>query len=128
MTHDKSTTYETLLKQLNLLSPRNQRICKIASGVYKATHGYKVPRGIGELLHGRSTNYNLRGKHILKLPKVNTATYYIAAKIWNALPDHFRTANNIETFFFCRRKITRRSSVLTHNKNEQQVRAQANLY
>ena len=104
VTRDKSTTYETLLKQLNLQSPLNQRIVKMATGVYKAIHGYKVPRGIGELLHERSTNYNLRGKHILELPKVNTTTYglkswrYTAAKIWNALPDQFRAANNIRTF------------------------------
>ena len=103
VTSDKSTTYKTLLKQLNLLSPLNQRIVKMATGVYKAIHGYKVPRGIGELLHERSTNYNLRGKHILELPKVNTTTYglkswrYTAAKIWNALPDQFRAAN-IGTF------------------------------
>ena len=54
MTRDKSTTYETLLKQLNLQYPLNQRIVKMATGVYKAIHGYKVPRGIGELLHERS--------------------------------------------------------------------------
>ena len=51
VTRDKSTTYEMLLKQLNLLSPLNQRIVKMATGVYKAIHGYKVPGGIGELLH-----------------------------------------------------------------------------
>ena len=104
VTSDKSTTYETLLKQLNLQSPLNQRIVKMAGGVYKAIHGYKVPRVIGELLHERSTNYNLRGKHILELPKVNRTNYglkswrYTAAKIWNALPDQFRPANNIGTF------------------------------
>ena len=27
----------------------------MAAGVYKAIHEYKVPRGIGELLHERST-------------------------------------------------------------------------
>ena len=76
----------------------------MATGVYKAIHGYKVPRGIGELLHERSTNYNLRGKHILELPKVNTTTYglkswrYTAAKIWNALPDQFCATNKIGTF------------------------------
>ena len=91
-------------KQLNLQSPLYQRIVKMATGVYKAIHGYKVPRRIGELLHERSTNYNLRGKHTLDLPKVNTTTYglksrrYTAAKIWNALPDQFRAANNIGTF------------------------------
>ena len=76
----------------------------MATGVYKAIRGYKVPRGIGELLHERSTNFNLRGKHILELPKVNTTTHglkswlYTAAKIWNVLPDQFRAANNIGTF------------------------------
>ena len=87
-----------------MLFPLNQRIVKMATNVYKAISGYKVLRGIGELLHERSTNYNLRGKHILELPKVNTTTYglkswrYTAAKIWNALPDQFRTANKIGTF------------------------------
>jgi len=118
-----------------MLSPLNQRIVKMASGVYKAIHGYKVPRGIGELLHGRSTNYNLRGKHIPKLPKVNTTTYglkswhYTAAKIWNAIPDHFRTANNIGTFFVVERSQgDPQCALFSHNKNEQQVRAQANVY
>ena len=52
----------------------------------------------------QKTYYNLRGKHILELPKVNTTTYglkswrYTAAKIWNALPDQFRAANKIGTF------------------------------
>ena len=75
----------------------------MANGVYKGIHEYKVPRGIGELLYERSTNYNLRGKHILELPRVNTTTYglkswcYTAAKIWNALPDQFRAANRIGT-------------------------------
>ena len=73
-------------------------IVKMATSVYKAIHGYKIPRGIRELLHERSTNYNLRGKHILELPKVNTTTYglkswrYTAAKIWNSFPDQFRAA------------------------------------
>ena len=76
----------------------------MATGVYKAIHGYKVPSGMGELLHERSTNYNLRGKHILVLAKVNTTTYglklwrYTVAKIWNALPDQFRAGINIGTF------------------------------
>ena len=35
VTRDKSTTYETLLKQLNLLSPLNQRIVKMATGVWR---------------------------------------------------------------------------------------------
>ena len=74
-------------------------------------HGYEVPGGIGELLHELSTTYNLRGKHILELPKVNTTTYglkswrYTAAKIWNALPDQFLAANNGR--FYTRGRIIR---------------------
>jgi len=88
----------------------------MATGVYKAIHGYKVPRGIGELLHERSTNYNLRGKHFLELLKVNTTTYglkslrYTAAKIWNALPDQFRAANKIGTF----KNLMSKSSNIDH--------------
>ena len=76
----------------------------MATSVYKVIHGHKVPRGIGEQLHEPSTNYNLRGKKILKLPTVNTTTYglksrcYTAGKIWNALPDQFCAANKIRTF------------------------------
>ena len=62
----------------------------------------KVSRGIGELLHERSANYDLRAKHILELPKVNTTTYGLKSwrytAIWNTLPDQFRAANNIGTF------------------------------
>ena len=42
---NERATYETLLKKLNLLSPLNQRIVKMATSVYKVIHGYKVPRG-----------------------------------------------------------------------------------
>ena len=104
VTRDKSTMYETLIKQLNLLSPKTQRSVKMAIGVYKAIDGHKVLKGKGELLYERSSNYHLRGKHIFELPKVNLTSYglkwgrYTASKIWNALPNHFRAANNIGIF------------------------------
>ena len=92
MTPDKTTTYETLLRQLNQLTPLNQRIVKMATGAYNAIHGYKVPRGIGELLQERSINYNLRGKHILELPKVNTTTYRLNSwRCTAGISEHLRT-------------------------------------
>ena len=45
VTRDKSTTYEMLLKQVNLLSPLDQRIVNMAAEFYKAVLGYKIPRG-----------------------------------------------------------------------------------
>ena len=41
VTRDKSTMYETLVKQLNLMSPLNQIVVEMATGVYKAIHGLK---------------------------------------------------------------------------------------
>jgi len=63
VTCDKSTMCKTLLKQLNLLSSHNQRTVEMATGVYKIVHGYKVPKGIAELLKEQSTNYNLTGNY-----------------------------------------------------------------
>ena len=97
VTRDKSTMYETLLKQLNLLSSLIKELLKWPLVSTKLSMGMKSLKEY-VLLHERSTNYNFRGKHILELPKVNTTTYglkswrYTAAKIWNALPDQFRAA------------------------------------
>ena len=104
MTRDKSTTYETLLKQLNLLSLFNQRIVRMATVVYKAIHEYKVPTGIGELLHERDQLIMILEENTSSSYKVNTTTYglkswrYTAAKIWKTLPDQFRVADKIGTF------------------------------
>ena len=51
VTCDKSTTYETLLKQLNLLFPLNQRTVKMATGVYKAIHTSKEPKEYQMTVH-----------------------------------------------------------------------------
>ena len=46
-----------------------------------------------------SSSYNLRGNHILALPNPKTTTYglhsfsYLASKIWNSLPDTYKTLN-----------------------------------
>ena len=50
----------------------------------------------------RSSSYNLRGNHIMSLRNPKTTTYglhsfsYLASKIWNSLPDTYRTLNFLE--------------------------------
>ena len=50
----------------------------------------------------RSSSYNLRRNHILALPNPKTTTYglhsfsYLATKIWNSLPDTYKTLNFLE--------------------------------
>ena len=50
------------------------------------------------------TLYALRGNHILSLPHPKTTTYslhsfsYLAAKLWNSLPDTYRTSVSFHDF------------------------------
>ena len=52
-----------------------------------------------DLFTFRSVDYNLRGNHILSIPKLRTTTYglhsikYLAGKLWNSLPDEIRSMN-----------------------------------
>ena len=49
-------------------------------------------------------SYDLRGNDILKLPKTNTTAYglkswrFTSAKLWNSLPDSFRTIRSFKFF------------------------------
>ena len=63
-----------------------------------------IPSTLKDLLLQRSTTYNLRGKDILTLPKVNSTKQglrswrYLAPKIWNSLPDALKHENKLGSF------------------------------
>ena len=69
--------------------------------VFKYLHFGKYPK---YLINLQSSTYSLRGTDILSLPEVCTTTYglnsysYLAAKSWNAIPDHYRTTTNFNSF------------------------------
>ena len=51
----------------------------------------------------RDALYDLRGNYILSLPRSKTTTYglhssYLAAKLWNSLPDIYRTSASLYDF------------------------------
>ena len=64
---------------------------------FKAINSDHAPTSIKELIGHRNTYYDLRGNNILKLQKDNTTTYglkswrFTAPKLWNSIPDSFRT-------------------------------------
>ena len=101
---DKSTPYEELLNKIGTIPLRHQRVKKIISNVYKLINDSNSPESLKDFLNLRQSTYSLRGKDILKLPKVNSTTYglkswrYQAAKLWNALPDLVRSAENYKAF------------------------------
>ena len=64
---------------------------------------YFSPSYINELLIERNS-YNLRGKHSLSIPRVQSTKYglhsfrYSASKYWNMLPEVLRTAESLHVF------------------------------
>ena len=70
---------------------------------YRALNG-NTPVYIKNLLNERDTSYNLRGQYLLSVPMVNTTNYglhsfrYSACKLWNSLPNSFRTAPTTNAF------------------------------
>ena len=87
------SSYDKLLSSINNWpSLHNRRIHDMLTLVYKSFHGL-VPSYINELLIERNSSYNLRGKHSLSIPRVQSTKYglhsfcYSASKYWNMLPE-----------------------------------------
>ena len=100
---DKDSDYHTLLTKANKTTLYNRRLQNIAILVYKALNDL-APSYINDLFSLRATPYNLRGSHILTIPKSNTTTYglksirFLGPKLWNSLKDNIRTANKLSSF------------------------------
>ena len=100
---DKNTPYCDLLKQLGRVTLAEERAHKILGTIFKILHG-SCPVSIRDLIQCRISAYNLRGKDILKLPKVNTTKYglkswrYYGPKLWNSLPDSVKSLTTYAAF------------------------------
>ena len=100
---DKNTPYCDLLKQLGRATLAEERAHKILGTIFKILHG-SCPVSIRDLIQCRISAYNLRGKDILKLPKVNTTKYglkswrYYGPKLWNSLPDSVKSLTTYAAF------------------------------
>ena len=71
--------------------------------VYNYFYGL-APIYINEILIETNSSYNLRGKHTLSIPRVQSTKYglhsfhYSASKYWNMLPEVLRTAESLHVF------------------------------
>ena len=85
---DKNTPYRDMVKKLGRCTLAEERAHKIVGTIYKISHGHS-PDSICEFIQLGNSAYNLRGKDMLKLPKVNTTKYgikswkYYGPKLWN---------------------------------------------
>ena len=70
--------------------------------LYKSLFFANYPAYLKDMFTERSSSYNLRGNHILALSNPKTTTYglhsfsYVASKIWNSLPDTYKTLNFLQ--------------------------------
>ena len=101
--NDLHSTYNELLDYINQPCLQDRRIHDMLTLTYRALNG-NTPVYIKNLLNVKDTTYNLRGQHLLNVPRVTTTTYglhsfrYFASKLWNSLPNSLRTAPMTNAF------------------------------
>ena len=101
---DKTASYKELLQRIGIGSTlENRRIQDMLITINSCFQG-RAPSSIMNLIKTRDHKYNLRGKNILSLPKVNSTKHglnsfkYYAAKQWNMLPDEVRDKAGTKEF------------------------------
>ena len=101
--NDFHSTYDELFDYINQPCLQDRIIHDMLTLIYRALNG-NTPVYIKNLLNERDTSYNLRGQHLLNVPRVNTTNYglhsfrYSACKLWSSLPNSFRTAPTTNAF------------------------------
>ena len=93
-----------LLNRIGLPSVVNQCLAKIACTVFKVINNEHPLKSIKDLIELRNKKYNLRANDILKRLKANSSTYglkswqFTAPKLWNSIPDSYRTVRSFKAF------------------------------
>ena len=99
---DYSILYDIFLSKVNLKSLFIRRLQNFMITLYKSLFFTNYPGYLKDMFTVRSSSYNLRGNHILVLPNPKPTTYgllsfsYLASKIWNYLPDTYKTLHFLE--------------------------------
>ena len=101
--NDYNSTYENLLIVSKLPTLKVRRLRTMAIEVYKIIH-QESPSYLHDLIKIKDTKYCFRYDNITEIPSVRTTRYglktfrYAAAKLWNELPNHFRTQTSFNQF------------------------------
>ena len=100
---DYSSNYEQLLTKSGLVSLQIRRIRYIALETYKILN-HMNPTYLHDLVKYKNNHYNFRYTNTVEIPQPRTEKYgkksfrYAAAKLWNSLPEIFRTATSFNQF------------------------------
>jgi hypothetical protein len=99
-----NSTYENLLIVSNLPTLKVRRLRTMVIEVYKISHKEMSFIHLHDLIKIKDTKYCFRYDNITEIPSVRTTRYglksfrYTAAKLWNQLPNHFRTQTSFNQF------------------------------
>jgi hypothetical protein len=97
--NDYLSPYITLLENSKFPALHVRRLKVMAIEAYKIFHR-QGPTLLHDLLVPKTSKYSFRYDNIVNVPHVRTTTYglksfrYSAAKLWNELPNSFRTASS----------------------------------
>ena len=103
ITDDYSSSYEKLLNDSNTSTMAIKRVQSLCTEIFKSLNNLNAPYMKG-LFHRNVSTYSLRSSNDLLVPRVNQTTFglrsvrYEGAVMWNHLPKHIKTAENIATF------------------------------
>ena len=99
---DYSSPYDILPSKVNMKSLFIRRLQNFMITLYESLFFTNYPGYLKDMFTVWSSSYSLHGNHILALPNPKTTTYslhsfsYLAGKIWNSLPDTYKTLNFLE--------------------------------
>ena len=92
-----------MLKKSGQLNIRTNLIRLLAIEVYKCVNGIN-PKYLNDMFIAHVSNYNFRNQHRLVQPQFKTHKFgyksfkYFGSKIWNSLPSHIKSSDNIDIF------------------------------
>ena len=102
---DYESPYDTLLAKSGKVTMKASRLWSLCGEIYKSINAIN-PSFMNEIFRLRVTNRIVRSQYRLDLviPRVNQVSFgnksirSFGAKIWNSLPPHIKSCENLETF------------------------------
>ena len=101
--NDQQASYESLLQKSGLTSLHIRRMKGMALEAFKIFHKHG-PAYLHDLLDPKHSKFSFRYENTVNIPRVRTTTYglrsfrYSAAKLWNELPNSFRSVSSFSQF------------------------------
>ena len=101
--NDFSSSFNELLARSGQKTVHLQNLQKLLLEVFKSLHQMN-PAFMWEFFERNQSNYNLRNKDLLQIPRFQTITYgansitYRGSYLWNSIPDVVKSCDSVLSF------------------------------